>query len=138
GWQAADRPRRRRRPAAPRPAAGARPRDTELVLDDIASRRGGRTAFAGLSFRVPERTAALVRGPTGSGKSSLLRIVAGLLPPAAGDVRLGELSLSRDPGALQERVAFAGHLDAVKPALTVGGNLAAWAGIFDAARERTQ
>ena len=110
----------------------------ELVLDDIACRRGGRTVFAGLSFRVAEGTAALVRGPNGAGKSSLLRVVAGLLPPSAGDVRLGELSLARDPGALQERVAFAGHLDAVKPALTVAGNLAAWAGIFGAARERTQ
>lgn len=110
----------------------------ELVLDDLACRRGGRTVFSGLSFRVAQGTAALVRGPNGAGKSSLLRVVAGLLPPSAGDVRLGDLSLSRDPGTLQERVAFAGHLDAVKPALTVRANLAAWAGILGSARGRAE
>src|SRR5690606_4688586 len=66
----------------------------------------------------------------------LLRVVAGLLPPASGDVRLGDVSVARDVGALQERVAFAGHLDAVKPALSVAGNLAAWAGIFGAPADR--
>jgi heme exporter protein A len=110
----------------------------ELILDVLACRRGGRAVFSGLSFRVPAGTAALVRGPNGSGKSTLLRVVAGLLPAAAGDVRLGEISLARDPGALQERLALAGHLDAVKPALTVAENLRAWAGIFGAARERAQ
>lgn len=108
----------------------------ELVLDGLACRRNGRTVFAGLSFRLPGGTAALLRGPNGAGKSSLLRVIAGLLPPAAGDVRLGGVSLARDPGAVQESVAFAGHLDAVKPALTVAGNLALWAGIFGAAPGR--
>lgn len=110
----------------------------ELVLDNLACRRNGRTVFAGLSFRVAAGCAALLRGPNGAGKSSLLRVVAGLLPPAAGDVRLGTLSLSRDAGALQEQVAFAGHLDAVKPALTVGANLACWAGLYGAPRARAE
>jgi len=108
----------------------------ELILDDLACRRGGRTVFAGLSFTVPAGTAALLRGPNGAGKSSLLRVIAGLLPPAAGEVRLGDILLSRDPAAMQEAVAFAGHLDAVKPALTVAENLALWAGILGAGRER--
>ncbi len=102
----------------------------ELVLQQLACRRGGRTVFAGIDFRLGEGSAALVRGPNGAGKSSLLRIIAGLLPPAGGDVRLGELSLARDRSAVQERVAFAGHLDAVKPALTVAENLGFWAGIL--------
>lgn len=108
----------------------------DLVIDELSCRRGGRMVFAGLSFGVRAGTAALVRGPNGSGKSSLLRIIAGLLPPAGGDVRTGAASLAADPGALQERVAFAGHLDAVKPALTVAENLALWAGIFGAGRGR--
>ncbi len=108
----------------------------ELVLDRLACRRGGRTVFAAVDFRLEAGSAALVRGPNGAGKSSLLRIVAGLLPPAAGDVRFGETSLAHDRSALQERVAFAGHLDAVKPALTVAENLGFWAGILaDGRRE---
>lgn len=106
----------------------------DLVLDCLSCRRGGRTVFSGLSFRAAAGSAALLRGPNGAGKSSLLRIVAGLLPPAAGDVRLGEVSLARDRGGMQELVAFAGHLDAVKPALSVAENLALWAGIFGGGR----
>ena len=102
----------------------------ELVLEQLACRRGGRAVFAGLDFRLAGGSAALVRGPNGAGKSSLLRIVAGLLPAAAGDVRLGGVSLARDRSGLQERVALAGHLDAVKPALTVAENLGFWAGIM--------
>jgi heme exporter protein A len=104
----------------------------ELVIQRLACRRGGRTVFAGLDFRLAAGSAALVRGPNGAGKSSLLRVVAGLLPPAAGDVRLGGASLARDRSALQESVALAGHLDAVKPALTVAENLRSWAGILGA------
>lgn len=105
-----------------------------LIIDDLACRRGGRTVFSGLSFRLEDGTAALLRGPNGAGKSSLLRVIAGLLPPVSGEVRLGDVRLTRDPGAVQERVALAGHLDAVKPALTVAENLAAWAGIMGAAK----
>jgi heme exporter protein A len=101
----------------------------ELVLEQLACRRGGRTVFAGLDFRLAAGS-AIVRGPNGAGKSSLLRIVAGLMPPAAGDVRLGGVSLARDRAGLHERVALAGHLDAVKPALTVAENLGFWAGIL--------
>jgi heme exporter protein A len=110
----------------------------ELALEQLACRRGGQTVFAGLDFRLPAGTAALVRGPNGAGKSSLLRIVAGLLPPAAGEVRLGAVSLARDRSALQESVALAGHLDAVKPALTVAENLRIWAGILGAAPGRAR
>ncbi|NIP75655.1 MAG: ATP-binding cassette domain-containing protein, partial [Xanthomonadales bacterium] len=68
-------------------------------------------------------------GPNGVGKSTLLRQLAGLIPVAGGDARLGEMSLARDRQAFQERIAYAGHLDAVKPALTVAENLTLWAGI---------
>ncbi|MEO0823408.1 MAG: heme ABC exporter ATP-binding protein CcmA [Pseudomonadota bacterium] len=101
----------------------------DLVLDDIACRRAGRTVFAGLSQRLAAGRALVVTGPNGTGKSTLLRLLAGFLPLTGGAVRLGEVSLGADRGAFQERVAYAGHLDAVKPALAVGENLALWAGL---------
>lgn len=104
----------------------------ELVLDNLACRRGGRTVFRDLSFRLGAGQAALVRGPNGVGKSSLLRVLAGLVPMAGGEVRLGEISLGGARGHFQEQVAYAGHLDAIKPALTVAQNLAAWAAVFEA------
>jgi heme exporter protein A len=74
----------------------------------------------------------MVRGPNGAGKSSLLRQMAGFVPLTAGDVRLGERSLAADRAGFQDLVAYAGHLDAVKPALTVAQNLEGWAAIFEA------
>ena len=100
-----------------------------LILENLSCRRGGRPVFAGLSFQVDDGRAALVRGPNGVGKSTLLRCLAGLVPVSGGAARLGDISLE-DRGLMQEQIAYAGHLDAVKPAMTVQQNLAAWAGIL--------
>lgn len=104
----------------------------ELVLDDLTCRRGGRLIYRGLSFRVAQGQAAAVRGPNGVGKSTLLRQLAGLIPVAGGDARLGPVSLLRDRSGFQELVAYAGHSDAVKQALTVAENLGLWARLHGA------
>ena len=104
----------------------------ELVANNLSCRRGGRMVFRDLSFRVAAGEAIMLRGPNGAGKSTLLRVMAGLLPASGGDLQLGDTSLGADRSGLQERVAYSGHLDAVKPALTVRQNLALWAGIFAA------
>jgi heme exporter protein A len=85
--------------------------------------RGGREVFSGLGFSAASGEALAVTGPNGSGKTSLLRMVAGLLAPADGTVALegGEAELS-----LPEQAHYLGHRDALKPALTVLENLSFW------------
>ena len=95
-----------------------------LEAHDVACERGGRVLFEGLSFSLAPGEALLVRGPNGTGKTSLLRQIAGLLPLAAG-------ALSA-PGAeadtpVSELCHYVGHLNAAKNALTVRENLAFWA-----------
>lgn len=107
-----------------------------LEAERLACRRGGRMVFHDLSFCVAAGQAALLRGPNGVGKSSLLRVLAGLIPPASGEIRLDKTATADDASARQEQVAYAGHQDAVKPALGVRQNLAAWAGIFDTPTQR--
>jgi heme exporter protein A len=101
----------------------------ELILDKLACRRAGRLVFGNLSFRLETGQVVALRGPNGVGKSTLLRQLAGLIPVAGGDARLGSVSLARDRQGFQEQVTYAGHLDAVKPALSIGENLMLWAGI---------
>jgi heme exporter protein A len=105
-----------------------------LVADALACRRAGRRVFTNVSFRLEPGEAATLRGPNGSGKSTLLRVLAGLLAPEAGDARLGDASLAADAEGFQELVAYAGHLDAVKPQLTVAENLAVWAAFYGGGR----
>ena len=58
-------------------------------MTDLACRRGGRLLFEGLNFRVAPGGAVQLEGANGTGKSSLLRLLAGLLAPAAGTISGG-------------------------------------------------
>jgi heme exporter protein A len=85
--------------------------------------RGGREVFSGLDFEASAGEALAVTGPNGSGKTSLLRLIAGLLTISGGSIDLagGEAELT-----LPEQAHYLGHRDALKPALSVLENLAFW------------
>src|SRR5690606_18570487 len=80
----------------PRPSA-LTPRTMEparLIATDLACRRGEWLLFRGLSFELHAGSALQVIGPNGTGKSSLIRILAGLMRPFAGTVeRKGGVAL---------------------------------------------
>ncbi len=85
--------------------------------------RGGREVFSGLDFIISSGEALAVTGANGSGKTSLLRMIAGLLALSGGLIDLeggeGELTLA-------EQAHYLGHRDAMKPALSVLENLSFW------------
>ena len=85
--------------------------------------RGGREVLSGLDFEVSAGEALAVTGPNGSGKTSLLRIMAGLLAQAGGSI---ELEGGEDELTLPEQSHYLGHRDAIKPALSVLENLSFW------------
>ncbi|MBV9995816.1 MAG: ABC transporter ATP-binding protein [Caulobacteraceae bacterium] len=68
---------------------------SDLVLADLSVARGGRVVLEGVSARFAAGRLAVVIGPNGAGKSTLLSAAAGLLAPAKGEVRLGDVPLSR-------------------------------------------
>lgn len=107
-----------------------------LTVDHLDCTRGGRAVIRGLGFSLAPGQAMALRGPNGVGKSTLLRVLAGFLPLRSGTVRLGEISLAKDITGFQEHVLYAGHLDAVKPALGVAENLRLWAGIYGTGEAR--
>jgi heme exporter protein A len=96
----------------------------QLKADNLACSRGGREVFAGLNFSLSGGEALVVTGRNGAGKSSLLRMIAGLVHVAGGRLALdgGEPDAS-----IGEQSHYVGHQDSVKPSLTVGENLKFWA-----------
>lgn len=88
-----------------------------LAAHDLACRRGDRVLFAKLSFALESGAALQLAGSNGIGKSSLIRILAGLLEPYVGSVeRIGAI------GLLDERPALDPHL-------RLGQALSLWASI---------
>ena len=100
----------------------------------MACIRGERPVFSGVSFRLERGGALALVGPNGAGKSSLLRILAGFLKPAGGTLEWDGAPVDEDWAAHRGRLHYVGHLDAVKPALTVAENLHGWARFRGAAR----
>jgi heme exporter protein A len=100
-----------------------------LSAVELSCHRGGRDVFVGVSFAVSAGEALIVTGRNGAGKSSLLRIIAGLLRSAQGRLTLegGDAELS-----VGEQCHYVGHQDAIKPSLSVAENLRFWARYFGA------
>jgi heme exporter protein A len=103
--------------------------EAELVAEKLSCRRGERLIFAELSLIVPAGGAVVLTGANGSGKSSLLRLLATLLTPAVGRVLWGGAPVSEDIAAYRARLHYVGHLDAIKFALSVRETLGFWAAV---------
>jgi heme exporter protein A len=101
----------------------------DFAGEELACVRGERLVFEKLSFRARPGEALLLTGPNGSGKSSLLRLMAGLLAPASGRLLWDGSAIADDPDSHRARLHYVGHLDALKPALTVVENLAFYAAL---------
>ena len=85
--------------------------------------RGGREIFAGLDFTADAGEPLAVVGANGAGKTSLLRLIAGLIVPAGGTVTFAGGDDDLSPA---EQAHYLGHRDALKSALSVLENLAFW------------
>ena len=96
----------------------------ELVVEALTVTRGGRRLFERLSFNVGAGQAVALVGPNGSGKTSLLRTIAGMIRAESGTVRfLGDQDVQESPG---RRLHWLGHHDGLKLGRTAGEELAFW------------
>lgn len=95
----------------------------QLTAHDLACIRGGREVFAGVNFSLSGGEALVVTGRNGAGKSSLLRMIAGLISTIAGRLTLS----GAGEAPLEEQAHYLGHQDAIKPSLSVSENLRFWA-----------
>ena len=107
----------------------------QLKGDNLACSRGGREVFSNLSFSLSAGEALLVTGRNGAGKSSLLRMIAGLVRHSAGRL---DLDGGEPEATIGEQSHYLGHQDAVKPSLSVGENLQFWADFLGSGRGEIQ
>ncbi len=103
----------------------------------LARRFGEREAVAGLDFEVhPGELFGLV-GPDGAGKTTTLRMLAGVLRPSAGDALVAGSSIAREPERVKQRIAYMSQRFGLYADLTVAENLAFYADLYRVpARER--
>src|SRR5829696_67183 len=80
-----------------------------IELDGLERRYGERVALAGVSVSVPEGATLAVLGANGAGKTTLLRVLAALLRPHGGRVRVLGAELPRERWRLPGRVGYLGH-----------------------------
>jgi len=95
----------------------------ELRVEDIACERGGRLLFSGLSFGLDAGELLALTGANGAGKTSLLRLIAGLAAPVTGTI---ELEGRHQDLTVGQHSHFVAHREAIKLALTVRENLEFW------------
>lgn len=95
--------------------------------NELCCLRGQRLVFVGLEFRIEAGQALLLTGPNGSGKSSLLRLMATLLRPWRGRLEWDGVAVREEADNHRARLRYVGHLDGVKPVLSVREMLEFWA-----------
>ena len=94
-----------------------------LSVTALGLSRGGRPLFAGLSLELAPGEALLLTGPNGTGKTTLLRALAGFVGEDSGAIRLKGESGGVDPEA---GMAWLGHADGLKPNETLRSALRFW------------
>ncbi len=95
--------------------------------------RGERHLFRALSFRLMPGELLSLQGRNGSGKTSLLRMLCGLLPPAGGEIRWRNEPIGKLGEDYRRELCFLGHQNAIKEELTPLENLMASARLADEA-----
>lgn len=89
----------------------------------LSCTRGDRALFAGLAFELAAGQCLHVAGNNGAGKTSLLRILAGLLSPTDGQVHWKGVDITRSREEFGAELAFVGHLNGIKDELSAIENL---------------
>ncbi len=104
-----------------------------LEADNLECVRGERRLFAGLGFQLEAGELLYLQGRNGAGKTSLLRMIVGLLPPEAGEIRWKGKSIRNSGDEFRADLCYLGHLNAIKEELTPLENLLASAHLADEA-----
>lgn len=96
---------------------------------------GGMAAVSGLTIQVPRGEIFGLVGPDGAGKTTSLRLIAGLMNPTSGDARVAGFDVTRNPEAVRDRIGYMAQRFGLYPDLTVSENMQFYADLFGVPRK---
>jgi len=99
----------------------------ELIGEKIGCLRGGRLILKDTSFKVSSGKSLLISGQNGTGKTTLLRIIAGFLQFQTGELSLKGREQTQEDLSIGQCAHYIGHQNAIKNAMSVRENLFFWA-----------
>lgn len=112
------------------------PSEMGLRVSDLSCRRHDRLLFEDLSFSLQPGRLLEVRGPNGSGKTSLLRLLCGLREADSGTVHWQGVDIHEDPAAFRAQLCYSGHRPGINGDLSPIENLTLEAAVFGIDRQR--
>lgn len=102
----------------------------KLTITNLACKRGSNLVFDNLSFEIKSGETFLIKGSNGSGKTSLMRTMAGFIKPYEGKIFIDNEQLNADKND-KEKFQFIGEKSALKNNLSVKNNITLWSLLFN-------
>jgi ABC-2 type transport system ATP-binding protein len=115
------------RPAAPAPD----PRGPAISIRGLTRKFRDLVAVDGLTLEVAPGALFGLVGPDGAGKTTTLRMLAGVLPPSAGDALVAGISVAKDPEGVKHHIAYMAQRFGLYHDLTVRENIDFYADLYD-------
>lgn len=119
-------------------AAPTDPPDASVTLAGVSRRIGQTVIVRDLTFRISAGSICGVLAPSGGGKTTTLRLIAGIYPPTAGSIRVFGREPARFSDAERRRVGYMPQHFVLYPELSVRRNLEFMAGIYGLSKQESQ
>tara|TARA_B100001123_G_scaffold65789_1_gene73048 strand:- start:568 stop:1191 length:624 start_codon:yes stop_codon:yes gene_type:complete len=101
-----------------------------ILANNITCRRGNKIIFRNLNFKIEDGIATIISGKNGSGKTSLLRIIANLLKPKSGDLIWKGKSIYKNLDEYHKQITYVADKNCSKENLTVQENMNFWSKLY--------
>jgi len=98
-----------------------------LTCNNLTLKNSIFTVFNNISFTTLTGGILLLKGPNGSGKTSLLKMISGLVKHSTGSITWNNVDINKDILSFNKNICYIGHKNALKPELSVIENLEFWA-----------